>query len=152
MSACAVSFRHVDIIFGRSAAEGLALLDRGADRGEILAKCGAILGVADATLDVGEGEITVLMGLSGSGKSTLMRAVNGLNKPVRGSVLVQDGERMVDVCRCDDGTLRRIRMGRVAMVFQQFALLPWRTVAENVGFGLELAGVPDAPRRRSCQK
>ena len=60
-------------------------------------QCGAILGVADATLDVGEGEITVLMGLSGSGKSTLMRAVNGLNKPVRGSVLVKDGERMVDV-------------------------------------------------------
>src|SRR5688572_23889313 len=152
MTDCAVSFRHVDIMFGKSAAEGLALLDRGADRSEILAKCGAILGVADATLDVGEGEITVLMGLSGSGKSTLMRAVNGLNRPVRGSVLVQDGERMVDVCKCDAGTLRRIRMGRVAMVFQQFALLPWRTVAENVGFGLELAGVADAERHARVAK
>jgi glycine betaine/proline transport system ATP-binding protein len=152
MTDCAVSFRNVDIMFGKSAAEGLALLDRGADRNEILAKCGAILGVADATLDVGEGEITVLMGLSGSGKSTLMRAVNGLNRPVRGSVLVQDGERMVDVCKCDRDTLRRLRMGRVAMVFQQFALLPWRTVAENVGFGLELAGVADAERRARVAK
>ncbi len=152
MTDCAVSFRHVDIMFGKSAAEGLALLDRGADRSEILAKCGAILGVADATLDVGEGEITVLMGLSGSGKSTLMRAVNGLNRPVRGSVLVQDGARMVDVCKCDRDTLRRLRMGRVAMVFQQFALLPWRTVAENVGFGLELAGVADAERRARVAK
>jgi glycine betaine/proline transport system ATP-binding protein len=148
----AVSFRKVDIIFGRRAAEGLSLLDDGADRNQILAKCGAVLGVADATLDVGEGEITVLMGLSGSGKSTLMRAVNGLNKPVRGSVLVRDGDKIVDVAKCDPETLRRLRMSRVAMVFQQFALLPWRTVAENAGFGLELAGVPDAERRDRVMK
>ena len=148
----AVSFRKVDIIFGRRAAEGLSLLDHGADRNQILAECGAVLGVADATLDVGEGEITVLMGLSGSGKSTLMRAVNGLNKPVRGSVLVRDGDKIVDVAKCDPETLRRLRMSRVAMVFQQFALLPWRTVAENAGFGLELAGVPDAERRDRVMK
>jgi glycine betaine/proline transport system ATP-binding protein len=67
-------------------------------------------------------------------------------------VLVQDGERMVDVCKCDRDTLRRLRMGRVAMVFQQFALLPWRTVAENVGFGLELAGVAEAERHARVAK
>ena len=127
----AVSFQNVDIIFGKRAGEGLALLDAGATRGDILSKCGAILGVADASLEVGEGEITVLMGLSGSGKSTLMRAVNGLNRPIRGKVQVKDGEQMVDVAACDPAVLRRIRMQRVAMVFQQFALLPWRTVAEN---------------------
>jgi glycine betaine/proline transport system ATP-binding protein len=152
MSATAVSFRNVDIIFGSRAAEGLALLDRGAGRNEILAECGAILGVANATLDVGEGEITVLMGLSGSGKSTLMRSVNGLNRPIRGTVHVKDGERMVDVATCAADVLRRIRMHRVAMVFQQFALLPWRTVAENVGFGLELAGVPEVERRARVMK
>jgi len=152
MSEPAVSFRNVDIIFGQRAAEGLTLLDSGATRNDILAKCGAILGVADATLDVGEGEITVLMGLSGSGKSTLMRAVNGLNKPVRGSVLVKDGDKTVDVARCDPETLRRMRMNRVAMVFQQFALLPWRTVEENAGFGLELAGVPEAERKARVAK
>jgi glycine betaine/proline transport system ATP-binding protein len=152
VSETAVAFRKVDIIFGKRAGEGLGLLDKGATRNEILAQCGAILGVADATLDVGEGEITVLMGLSGSGKSTLMRAVNGLNKPVRGSVLVKDGERMVDVAACAPEALRRIRMSRVAMVFQQFALLPWRTVAENAGFGLELAGVPEAERKARVAK
>jgi glycine betaine/proline transport system ATP-binding protein len=152
MSAPAVSFKNVDIIFGKRAAEGLSLLDQGRTRNEILAECGAILGVADATLDVGEGEITVLMGLSGSGKSTLMRAVNGLNRPVRGSVVVNENGKMVDVASCDADVLRRIRMHRVAMVFQQFALLPWRTVAENVGFGLELAGVPEAERRTRVTK
>src|SRR3546814_8102046 len=81
-----------------------------------------------------------LMGLSGSGKSTLLRAVNGLNKVTRGKVLVRDETGLVDVASCDAATLRRLRMNRVAMVFQQFGLLPWRTVAENVGFGLELRG------------
>src|SRR3546814_12716002 len=81
------------------------------------------------------------MGLSGSGKSTLLRAVNGLNKVTRGKVLVRDETGLVDVASCDAATLRRLRMNRVAMVFQQFGLLPWRTVAENVGFGLELRGM-----------
>jgi len=96
---------------------------------------------------VREGEISVLMGLSGSGKSTLLRAVNGLNKVTRGNVLVRDGHKMVDVVTCDEATLRHIRQGQVAMVFQQFALLPWRTVAQNVGFGLELAGMDEATRK-----
>lgn len=152
MTATAVSFQNVDIIFGTRAAEGLTLLDQGRTRTEILAACGAILGVADCSLEVGEGEITVLMGLSGSGKSTLMRAVNGLNRPIRGKVQVKDGEAMVDVVACDPAVLRRIRMQRVAMVFQQFALLPWRTVAENAGFGLELAGVPEVERRQRVMK
>jgi glycine betaine/proline transport system ATP-binding protein len=152
MSASVVSFQKVDIMFGKRAGEALALLDKGGTREQILKETGAILGVADASLEVGEGEITVLMGLSGSGKSTLMRAVNGLNKPARGRVLVQDRERMVDVAKCDPEALRSIRMTRVAMVFQQFALLPWRTVAENAGFGLELAGVPEAERKMRVAK
>ncbi|CAN5249701.1 choline ABC transporter ATP-binding protein [soil metagenome] len=142
----AVEFRDVDIIFGERAAEALRLLDKGATRSEILEKTGAVLGCAGATLSVGEGEICVLMGLSGSGKSTLLRAVNGLNKPVRGKVLVREGDKSIDVVTCDAATLRRLRQQKVAMVFQQFGLLPWRTVAENVGFGLELAGIPDAQR------
>ena len=143
----AVSFRNVDIIFGRRTREAIELLDRGESRGSILDKTGAVLGVAGATLDVGEGEICVLMGLSGSGKSTLLRAVNGLNKPVRGEVLVNAGDRIVDVTHCPFEELRQLRMHGVAMVFQQFGLLPWRTVAENAGLGLELAGVAAAERR-----
>jgi glycine betaine/proline transport system ATP-binding protein len=143
----AVEFKNVDIIFGKDTREAVRMLDAGAARSEILAKTGAVLGCAGASLTVNEGEISVLMGLSGSGKSTLLRAVNGLNKVVRGNVLVRDGNKMVDVVTCDEATLRHVRQGQVAMVFQQFALLPWRTVAENVGFGLELAGVPDDERK-----
>ena len=143
----AVDFRNVDIVFGPEQKAALAMLDAGADRAEILSKTGKVLGAAGADLTVNEGEISVLMGLSGSGKSTLLRAVNRLNVVSRGQVLVKDGDRMVDIVSCDEPTLRHMRQKNVAMVFQQFALLPWRTVAENVGFGLELAGVPDAERK-----
>ena len=105
------------------------------------------VGVADATLSVESGHISVLMGLSGSGKSTLLRAANGLNKVTRGRVLVRDGDGQVDVATCTSASLRRLRRERIAMVFQQFGLLPWRSVRENVGLGLELAGIDDAARK-----
>jgi glycine betaine/proline transport system ATP-binding protein len=148
----AVEFRDVDIIFGDNSGEALKLAHGGMDRAEILSRTGAVLGATGANLTVKEGEISVLMGLSGSGKSTLLRAVNGLNKVTRGEVLVKDGNRMVDVASCDEATLRHIRQKQVAMVFQQFALLPWRTVRENAGLGLELAGVPDAERNAKVDK
>jgi glycine betaine/proline transport system ATP-binding protein len=148
----AVDFKHVDIVFGSDKGPALAMIDRAATRQEILEKTGSVLGCAGANLTVNEGEISVLMGLSGSGKSTLLRAVNLLNVPARGHVLVKDGDRMVDMATCDAATLRHIRQNRVAMVFQQFGLLPWRTVEENVGFGLELSGVPEAERKARVLK
>lgn len=147
MTRTAVSFKNVDIIFGDNKQDALRLLDAGATRQEINEKTGAVLGVAGASLDVAEGEIFVLMGLSGSGKSTLLRAVNRLNETARGEVMVATDGGSVDVASCSDQQLRELRMHQVAMVFQQFALLPWRTVEENVGLGLELAGVPDAERK-----
>jgi glycine betaine/proline transport system ATP-binding protein len=147
-----IEFKNVDIIFGDKTAEALKLAHSGVDRSEILSKTGAVLGATQASLTVNEGEISVLMGLSGSGKSTLLRAVNGLNKVTGGEVLVKDGDRMVDVASCDAATLRHIRQKQVAMVFQQFALLPWRTVRENAGFGLELAGMPEAERNAKVDK
>jgi len=143
----AVELRDVDIVFGHDRKAALRLLDAGADRERILAETGAVLGCAGANLTVEQGEISVLMGLSGSGKSTLLRAVNGLNPVTRGAVIVHDRARETDIVTCAAQELRRIRRECVAMVFQQFALLPWRTVEENVGFGLELAGVPVAERR-----
>ena len=148
----AVDFKNVDIVFGADQAGSLALIDKGATRAEILEQTGNVLGCAGANLTIHEGEISVLMGLSGSGKSTLLRAVNRLNIVSRGQVLVKDGEKMVDVVSCDAATLRRLRQNQVAMVFQQFGLLPWRTVEENVGLGLELAGVPDAERKARVDK
>lgn len=144
----AIRFENVDIVFGDRPELALPLIDAGASREEILERTGQVVGVAGACLEVGEGRICVLMGLSGSGKSTLLRAVNRLNPVTRGRVLVRDGDREIDVSRCDRTTLRRLRTRRIAMVFQQFALLPWRTVAENVAFGLELRGMPREERDR----
>ena len=151
----AVEFVDVDILFarqpgraGRAAMrEALAALDAGGTRADIHGKFGVIVGVAGANLSVAHGDISVLMGLSGSGKSTLLRAANGLNRVTRGHVRIRDGESDVDVATCDTAELRRVRRMRIAMVFQQFGLLPWRTVRENVGLGLELRGESGAARK-----
>lgn len=142
----AISFKNVDIIFGEDQIGALELLDEGHDRASILKETDAVLGVADCSINIHEGEICVLMGLSGSGKSTLLRAVNGLNKVTRGQVEIAHNGGQVDIANCDDATLREMRTSRIAMVFQQFALLPWRTVEENVGLGLELKGMTLAER------
>jgi glycine betaine/proline transport system ATP-binding protein len=126
----AVEFRNVDIVFGSNTKTAVAMLDQGQSRADILAKTGNVLGAAGASLVVKEGEISV----------------------TRGSVIVSHNGKMVDVVSCDATTLRTVRQKAVAMVFQQFALLPWRTVRENVGFGLELAGVPDAERNAKVDK
>jgi glycine betaine/proline transport system ATP-binding protein len=156
----AVEFQDVDILFAQRAGrdgrramrEALAALDAGGTRGDIQNQFGVIVGVAGASLRVARGEISVLMGLSGSGKSTLLRAANGLNPVTRGHVLVHAGDpgaadTVIDIATCDTAQMRRVRRERVAMVFQQFGLLPWRTVRENVGFGLELRGESPATRR-----
>jgi glycine betaine/proline transport system ATP-binding protein len=91
----AIEFENVDILFARQPGrdgrkairEAIAALDAGGTRTEIQDKHGVIVGVADASLSVARGEISVLMGLSGSGKSTLLRAANGLNPgPCSGSL------------------------------------------------------------------
>jgi glycine betaine/proline transport system ATP-binding protein len=150
----AVQFKDVDILFApggrdgrKSLREALAALDGGGTRSDIQSKYGVIVGVAGANLSVAPGEISVLMGLSGSGKSTLLRAANGLNPVTRGHVLIRDSERTIDVATCDTTQMRQLRRECVAMVFQQFGLLPWRTVRENVGFGLELRGEAAARRK-----
>ena len=145
----AIRFDHVDLLFGDRPRAGLAALDGGAGRDDIRAATGQVLAVRDACLDVAAGEICVLMGLSGSGKSSLVRCVNGLNRPTRGGVHVTGSDgRTLDVAACSRRRLRRLRRRDIAMVFQAFALLPWRTVADNVAFGLELQGVAKAARRR----
>ncbi len=140
----ALRFERVDIVFGKKPEAAFPLIDAGLTPPEITVETGLTVGAMQASFSVREGECLVLMGLSGSGKSTLIRAVNGLNRVSRGQLFVRDGEEEVDVARCDRATLRRIRRQRVAMVFQQFGLLPWRTVADNVALGLELSGTPKA--------
>jgi len=126
----------------------LERLDAGATREEIAKACGVVVAVAGASLSIPQGEICVMMGLSGSGKSTLLRAANGLTAVTRGNVLIDSANAPIDVARCDVQSLRKVRRERIAMVFQQFGLLPWRTVEDNVGLGLELRGEPAAARRK----
>jgi glycine betaine/proline transport system ATP-binding protein len=152
----AIELQKVDILFtqegGRAGAElnaqALAALDAGESRTQIAERLGVVVGVADASLSIQRGDICVLMGLSGSGKSTLLRAINGLNRVTRGHVLIHGKNGTVDVTTCDEASLRKVRRESVAMVFQQFGLLPWRTVSDNVGLGLELRGEPVEKRRQ----
>jgi glycine betaine/proline transport system ATP-binding protein len=144
----AVEFQHVDIVFGRKIDAAISMIDGGGAREEILARTGCVLGAAGINLSVERGELCVLMGLSGSGKSTVLRAINRLNKVARGNVLVEHAGARVDVTRCTPTVLRELRMRTVSTVFQQFALLPWRTVRQNVEFGLELRGMPKPERAR----
>ena len=148
----AIAFDRVCVVYGRRPDRALALADQGATREEVHAATGLGLGVHDATLEVRPGEIAVLMGLSGSGKSTLLRAVNGLAPLARGRLTVRDRTgALIEVGGCGVSALRDLRRGGVAMVFQQFALLPWRSVAGNVALGLELSGLPRRDRRARAE-
>lgn len=109
----------------------------GSGKPELLKKYGHVLGLKDINIDIREGEITVIMGLSGSGKSTLIRHLNRLIEPTTGQVDV-DGE---DVLAYDKEKLRNLRREVMSMVFQKFALLPHRTVAENAGTTLKVRGI-----------
>ena len=148
----AVVLEDVSIVFGRRPEAALPLADEGMSRADIQSRTDQVLGVHRCSLEVQEGEIVVLMGLSGSGKSTLLRAVNRLNPITSGRVLVNDGSGMADIGAADTRTLRRLRRTRIAMVFQQFGLLPWRNVTDNIMFALELGGVPRAERTAKAEE
>src|SRR5688500_6678654 len=102
----AITLDNVCIIFGKKTDGSLFLADQGKSRSDIQAETGHVLGVHNCTLTVAEGEIVVLMGLSGSGKSTLLRAINRLNPISRGSVVVHNKGRSIDVGKADKTTLR----------------------------------------------
>jgi len=145
----ALQIRDLDVLFGprRAQDRALAMLDAGEQRDAIRDATGITCGVIDANLDVPEGSILVLMGLSGSGKSSLLRAVNGLNASARGSIDVRSGETWSDVRTLRGASLRALRRRSLAMVFQQFGLLPWASVADNVAFGLSVRGESKAAQR-----
>ncbi|KND60076.1 L-proline glycine betaine ABC transport system permease protein ProV [Candidatus Burkholderia verschuerenii] len=124
-------------VFGNNPKQAIDMLAGGATKEEVFSRTGQIVGVHNASFDVKEGEIFVLMGLSGSGKSTLIRLINRLVEPSAGKVFI-DGRDVAAVPRSELTSLRRKDM---SMVFQSFALMPQRTVLSNAAFGLEVAGV-----------
>ncbi|HRY25105.1 MAG TPA: betaine/proline/choline family ABC transporter ATP-binding protein [Geminicoccaceae bacterium] len=135
-----VSIRNLYKIFGDDPASVLAYAQAGMSKAELLAEHSHVLGLRDINVDMQAGEITVIMGLSGSGKSTLIRHLNRLIEPTAGQILV-DGD---DVMTYGPLELRELRQTRMSMVFQKFALLPHRTVAENAGMALAIRGASRA--------
>lgn len=136
-----IEFKNVDVVFGKQSKRAIPLLDQGVSRSEILESTGLTAAVRNASLSVAKGEICVLMGLSGSGKSSLLRTANGLNPITRGEVLLETDRGMQNFLALNEAEKRKIRMDRITMVFQKFALMPWLTVAQNVAFGLEQKGL-----------
>ena len=133
-------------IFGSNPGRGLELLNKGKSKDEIFKKTRQSVGVADVSFDVEEGEILVVMGLSGSGKSTLVRCINRLIEPTAGNVVL-DGQSLGELSARE---LREVRLKKLGMVFQNFALFPHRTVLANAEYGLEIQGVePDVRREKS---
>ena len=134
-------------IFGRRPAAAVRRLQAGESRDD-LRKEGTTAAVINTSFDVNEGEIFVVMGLSGSGKSTLIRMVNGLLPITSGDMTLYD-ENLASVSK---QKLREVRRRRVSMVFQNFALLPHRTVGENAAYGLQIQGVNRSDRRSRAER
>ena len=142
--ATAVECRSVWKIFGSQTSASMEAAKSGQyDKDQLLAKFGCVAAVADASFSVGEGETFCIIGLSGSGKSTLIRHFNRLIEPTSGEVIV----RGKDICKLKGAELRDLRSRCIGMVFQQVALLPFRTVLQNVMLPLEVQGRSSADAR-----
>jgi glycine betaine/proline transport system ATP-binding protein len=135
-------------IFGAHPQKALTMLQEGRGKGEILKETGLTVGINNISFSVRQGEIFVVMGLSGSGKSTILRCLNRLIEPSAGEIFV-DGQ---DIVKLNDKDLRKFRQEKTAMVFQQFALLPHRTVLDNTVYGLEVQGVGKKEREEKAYK
>ena len=120
----------------------MELILKGVDNNQIRRKTKQVVGVREVSFAVEEGESFVIMGLSGSGKSTLIRCINHLIKPTSGEIII-DGE---DITKMSSQRLMQVRKSKMSMVFQKFALIPNRTILENVTFGLEVQDVPKKQR------
>ncbi|HZD26191.1 MAG TPA: glycine betaine/L-proline ABC transporter ATP-binding protein [Alphaproteobacteria bacterium] len=133
-------------VFGNAPDEARKLARAGHTKDEIFRKTGSVVAVNDINLSVRQREIFVVMGLSGSGKSTLVRCFNRLFEPTSGRILL-DGK---DITQANDEELRQIRLRKIAMVFQHFALFPHKTVLENAEYGLKARGVGEGERRQKA--
>ena len=143
-----VEIRHLYKIFGADPDGALERVRAGVSKTDLLSEYNHVIGLNDINVDVKEGDITVMMGLSGSGKSTLIRHLNRLIEPTAGEVLV-DGE---DILSVNAEALRRLRRETMSMVFQNFALLPHRTVLENAALALAVRGVPRQEYEQEARK
>jgi glycine betaine/proline transport system ATP-binding protein len=130
--------RNVWKIFGARADEAMEAVKKdNLSKAEVLEKYEAVVGVKDVSISVSEGEVFCIMGLSGSGKSTLVRHINRLIEPTSGEIFING----TNVGELGPEELRVMRADNIGMVFQNMALLPHRTVRDNIAFALELRNI-----------
>ena len=142
-----ISARNVWKLFGPNPKSYLSRMPQGHSFDAIRAD-GYIAGVKDVSIDVGRGEMLVIMGLSGSGKSTLVRCFSRLHDITGGTIEV-DGQ---DIMAMSEQELIELRRSKMGMVFQSFGLLPHRTVLDNVAFPLEMRGQDRHARRERAME
>ncbi len=141
--------KNVWKIFGEKATEARAAVERdNLSKAEVLEQFGAVVGVRDVSISVGEGEVFCIMGLSGSGKSTLVRHINRLIEPTSGEIIING----INVGQLAPEELRAMRADKIGMVFQNMALLPHRSVRDNIAFALELRNVDAFTRAQVADK
>jgi glycine betaine/proline transport system ATP-binding protein len=138
-----IRVQHLSKVFGAAPELAVERLARGLDKDAIFEQTRSVVAVADVSFAVAQGEIFVVMGLSGSGKSTLVRCINRLIEPSAGELWIDEQS----VAALDQEELRQLRLRKLAMVFQHFALFPHKSVCENVEFGLKIRGVGTDERR-----
>ncbi|MEM6407698.1 MAG: betaine/proline/choline family ABC transporter ATP-binding protein [Pseudomonadota bacterium] len=142
-----IEISNVWKIFGNRPEAALAAIrERGLTKAEVLSEFNAVVGVADVSLSVNRGEIFCIMGLSGSGKSTLVRHFNRLLEPTSGKIEIEG----TDVMALAPGPLQEFRNRKIGMVFQNFALMPHRSVLDNVAMPLEIRQVAKNERMRQA--
>ena len=134
----AIQIQNVWKIFGNTSDDALdAIQNKKISKQEALEKYNSVIGVSDVSFDVNKGEIFCVMGLSGSGKSTLVRHINRLLEPTSGKIFINNQ----DVMQFDKENLQELRNKKIGMVFQNFALMPHRSVLDNIAMPLEIRGV-----------
>jgi len=143
-----IEIDSVSKIFGDDPVTIVPLLDEDMSKSDILEKHEHVVGLRKVSLNIEAGEIFVIMGLSGSGKSTLIRHLNRLIDPTSGAIRI-DG---IDIMSVDMKELQHLRQTKLSMVFQRFALMPHRTVLENVAYGLEVRGDELKSREEEARK
>ena len=146
---CDIQIKNVWKVFGNTSPEALnAIQNDKISKTEALEKYNSVIGVSNVSFDVNPGEIFCVMGLSGSGKSTLVRHINRLLEPTSGQILV-NGQ---DVMLLEREALQEFRNKRIGMVFQNFALMPHRSVIDNIAMPLEIRGVNKNERYEEANK
>lgn len=143
-----IKLEHVSKIFGPDPKSVIPMIEEGKSKDDILNETNHTVGVYDASFEIKQGEVFVVMGLSGSGKSTLIRCLNLLNVPTTGSVYI-DGQ---DIAGGNKEKLKKVRQEKVAMVFQHFGLFDHRTILANVEYGLEIRKMSKEERREIALK